>query len=85
MRDDPFPGIMSPTLARLRRALTIHRATATPEGASTRAPRGESAAGGNVGLAVPDTGSSRTERHLQVLGVGQPPDRVETGIPGFRW
>jgi hypothetical protein len=81
MRDDLFLGTSS-TLAFLRRA--IHRTTA-PEHERARAQREETAAGRIPCRSELDASRSRTERHLQVLGVGQPPDRVETGIPGFRW
>jgi hypothetical protein len=85
MRDDLLRGTTSSALALLRRAMTLHRATSTPEGARGRAPRAETAAGGIPRRADLDASRSRTERHLQVLGVGQAPDRAETGIPGFRW
>jgi hypothetical protein len=85
MSHDLFRGTTSSTLALLRRAMMVHRATTTPEGARARAPRGETAAGGIPRPADLDASHSRTERHLQVLGVGEQPDRAETGIPGFRW
>ena len=84
MRDDLFLGTSS-TLALLRRAIRPHRATTTPEGARARASRGETAAGRIPRRADLDASQSRTERQLQILGVGQPPDRAETGIPGVRW
>jgi hypothetical protein len=85
MRNDLFGGTTSSALALLRRAMTVPRATTTSEGARVRAPRGENASGTNPRRAELDAIHSRTERQLQVLGVGQPPDRAETGIPGVRW
>jgi hypothetical protein len=82
MSDDLFRVTTSSTLALLRRA--IHRTTA-PEDARARAQREEATAGRIRRRADLDASRSRTERHLQVLGAGQPPDRPETGIPGFRW
>jgi hypothetical protein len=85
MSDDLFRGTTASTLALLRRAMMLHRATPTPEGGRARAPRGRTATGRIPRRADLDASHSRTERHLRVLGVGQPPDRAETGIPGFRW
>jgi hypothetical protein len=84
MRDDLHDATSS-ALARLRRVMTIHRATAAPGGAEVRAPRRATTDAGMLRRADPEVSRSRTERQLQVLGVGQPPDRAETGIPGFRW
>ncbi len=77
MRDDLIRGAASSTVALLRRAMTLHRASATSEGARARATREETAAGRSGRRA--DRGASRslTELHLRILGVGQPPDRAE--------
>lgn len=82
MRHDLLRATTSSTLALLGRAMGIHLVPATPAGA--RAARGQTAAARMPRRAERD-GGSRTERQLEVLGVGQPPDRAETGIPGVRW
>ena len=85
MSDDLFRGTTASTLALLRRAMMLHRAIPAPEGGRAGAPRGGAAAGEIPRRADLGASRSRTERHLRVLGVGQAPDRAETGIPGFRW
>jgi hypothetical protein len=68
-------------LALLRRAMMFHHPITTPGGGGRGEARREIAAGTNP----LDASRSRTERDLQALGIGQPPDRAETGIPGYRW
>lgn len=94
MQHDIFRATTSTTFALLRRAMRVHVAGTTlehllplraPGGARAPAPRAERAAAGLPRRAEPDASPSRTERQLRVLGVGAPPDRAETGIPGVRW
>lgn len=75
MRADLFHVTVSSTLAQLRRAMAFHHARTAPEGARTATPQ-RKPAGAIVRCAAPDGSRSLTERHLQVLGVGQPPDRA---------
>jgi hypothetical protein len=85
MRADLFHGTTSSTLALLRRAMRIHGATTARERARAAEPRGATAAARIPRRAELDARPSRTERQLRILGVGQPPDRAESGIPGVRW
>ncbi len=89
MRDDPL-HVTSWALAQLRRAITFHHARTIPARTTSERARAGRREGGLPGCGTsrrsePQASRSLTERHLRVLGVGQPPDRGETGIPGLRW
>lgn len=84
MRDDLFHDTIASALAQLRRAI-VHEARTTPARAWRGDAQGELPGGRAARHADPDANRSLTEQHLRVLGVGQPPDRVETEIAGPRW